>query len=285
MRSVTATSRASPAAWPSVSLTTLKSSRSMNRIAVIRSSWPFTNDDSSVRSRLSWNIRRLAAPVRASRSARSWTWRRSTALRRLSAAIDPKRATIEATRRSTPGRRRPLAASTTMAPTGRPSAIIGATSRLCALGIAAARNGSTMASSRLTGRTSCRSQARATIQSGSAAVVGTVSVSCVASAIIRPSEAPRTMPRLKSKRSTRPASTIRACSSGSLASSSRPPTSTIDCRSERRWRSSRSLSAENADVAIANSQNDVTLRTGIRSNSMAAPATTSTGGTRFAAWA
>ena len=93
------------------------------------------------------------------------------------------------------------------------------------------------------------------------------------------------MPRLKSKRSTRPASTIRACSSGSLASSSRPPTSTIDWRSERRWRSSRSLSAENADVAMANSQNDVTLRTGIRSNSMAAPATTSTGGTRFAACA
>ena len=35
IRSVTATSSASPAAWPSVSLTTLKSSRSMNRIAVI----------------------------------------------------------------------------------------------------------------------------------------------------------------------------------------------------------------------------------------------------------
>ena len=37
MRSVTATSSASPAAWPSVSLTTLKSSRSMNRTAVTRS--------------------------------------------------------------------------------------------------------------------------------------------------------------------------------------------------------------------------------------------------------
>ena len=33
-------------------------------------------------------MRRFAAPVSESRSARSWTWRSRTALRRLSAAID-----------------------------------------------------------------------------------------------------------------------------------------------------------------------------------------------------
>ena len=39
----------------------------------------------------------------------------------------------------------------------------------------------------------------------------------------------------------------------------------------RRWRSSRSFIAEKTDVASANSQNEVTLRTGIRSNSIARP--------------
>ena len=38
------------------------------------------------------------------------------------------------------------------------------------------------------------------------------------------------------------------------------------------------MSAEKIDVAIANSQNDVTLRTGIRSNSIPTPGMTSTGG-------
>ena len=42
-------------------------------------------------------------------------------------------------------------------------------------------------------------------------------------------------------------------------------------RSARRWRSSRSFIAEKIDVASANSQNEVTLRTGIRSNSIARP--------------
>ena len=63
----------------------------------------------------------------------------------------------------------------------------------------------------------------------------------------------------------------------SATASSRAPTSTSAWRSARRWRSSRSLRAEKIDVAIANSQNEVTLRTGIRSNSMPTPGVTSTG--------
>ena len=67
--------------------------------------------------------------------------------------------------------------------------------------------------------------------------------------------------------------------------SSLAPTSTSACRSARRWRSSRSLSAEKIEVAIANSQNEVTLRTGIRSNSMPTPGVTSMAVTRRAACA
>ena len=57
--------------------------------------------------------------------------------------------------------------------------------------------------------------------------------------------------------------------------------STSDWRSIRRLRSSRSFIAEKTDVARANSQNEVTLRTGIRSNSIARPGTTSTGGSEL----
>ena len=56
---------------------------------------------------------------------------------------------------------------------------------------------------------------------------------------------------------------------GSATSSSCEPSSTSASRSARRWRSSRSLIAEKTDVASAKSQKDVTLRTGIRSNSIA----------------
>ena len=56
------------------------------------------------RSRVSWNERRLATPVSASCSARSWTRRSSTELRRFSAAMPAAWATTLMTRRSTPGR-------------------------------------------------------------------------------------------------------------------------------------------------------------------------------------
>ena len=76
---------------------------------------------------------RLAAPVSESRSARFWTCRNRTALRRFSAATAENWPSTEATRRSTPKMLRDRC-STTMAPTGRPSATMGDTSRLRASG-------------------------------------------------------------------------------------------------------------------------------------------------------
>ena len=274
IRSVTATRRASPAAWPSVSLTTLKSSRSMNRTAVTLSRrWPFgvaVSSDALEAQLEHPPVRRAGQRVA------------------LGQVLDvPQQdgvAQVERRHRGEPGDHRgdppldarqapvPWRTSTTMAPTGRPSAIIGATIRLRASGRAAARNGSTAGSSRLTGRTSWRSQARRTIQSGSVAVVGTSSVPCVASATILPSEAPSDDAPLeaRSARRGRPARAAPARADRSRRRAGRRPRPSTGGRA-RRWRSSRSLSAEKAEVAIANSQNDVTLRTGIRSNSMALP--------------
>ena len=118
-----------------------------------------------MRSRLIWNIRRLAAPVRESRSARSCTSRSRTALRRFSAAIAQVWPRTASTRRSTP-RIAADGCSTTMAPTARPSAIIGATRTLRAPGMTSARIGSSAGSSWRTARISRRSQARATMASG-----------------------------------------------------------------------------------------------------------------------
>jgi hypothetical protein len=140
-------------------------------------------------------------------------------------------------------------------------------------------------SSLRTGSGSCRSQARRTIQSGGDAVVGKVAAPWAASSTALPSDEPMTTPRAKPNCRTRPSRTSLACWTGSPTSSSRAPISTIDCRSSRRCRSSRSFIAEKSDVARANSQKEVTLSTGIRSNSIARPGTTSIAGSSSAAWA
>ena len=54
-------------------------------------------------ARLAWNVRRLAAPVSASRSSGSWTRRRRTALRRLRAVMAATRSTTARRRLSAPG--------------------------------------------------------------------------------------------------------------------------------------------------------------------------------------
>ena len=172
-----------------------------------------------------------------------------------------------------------------MAPTARPSAIMGATRRFFAPGMTSARIGSSAGSNARTARISRLAQARATIESGRNVTVGISSVPNEARMIILSSAAPMTTPRGKAKRSTSPSSTVTDWRTGSVMSSRRAPISTIVCRSARRWRSSRSFIAEKTDVARANSQKDMTLRRGIRSNSIAAPATTSTAGTRSAACA
>ena len=193
IRLVTDTSSSSPAAWPSVSLTILKSSRSMNRTAEVRE--PCSPAVSSTRSRLAWNERRLAAPVSESRSARSRTRLRSTALRRLSAAMEASWATTPMTRRSIPVTASPRCSRTT-APTGRPSATIGATITWRASGNRPASTGSRSARSRR-----CASGARAahartmTGSTASRSPSGQSSMPCVPRTTRWSSEAPRTRPR------------------------------------------------------------------------------------------
>ncbi len=283
MRSVTAMRSESPAAWPSVSLITLKSSRSMNRTAVILCSAATASCVPRVRSSVSWNMRRLAAPVSESRSARSCTLRRRTAFRRFSAATAENWPSTDAMRRSIPNTVRDRC-STTIAPTGRPSANIGDTSRFRASGSVVLSSGLPSGLIFRTGSSSRRSHALRMM--ASAWTVPDHSAAPRDARTIRlPSAAPITSPRSKPNRAARPSSTTRAWSTGSATSSRRAPTSTSASRSVRRWRSSRSFMAEKIDVARAKSQNDVTLRTGIRSKSMPRPGMTSTGGRSDAACA
>ena len=148
-----------------------------------------------------------------------------------------------------------------------------------------ARNGSRVGSSVLDGQDLAALPGAVTIQSGSLDVVGASAVH--ASRGRRPAGPTRRAARRARSRSVRrrPRGRARPGGSASATVSSLAPTSTRACRSARRWRSSRSLSAEKIEVAMANSQNEVTLRTGIRSNSMPTPGVTSMAVTRRAACA
>ena len=238
----------------------------------------------SVRSRVSWNIRRLAAPVSESRSARSCTCRSRTALRRLSAATAENWPETDATRRSMPKTVRERC-STTIAPTGRPSAIIGETRRLRASGISAARNGFASGLEAPDGNELRRSQALA--MTASAGPVPRHSVRRRAtpgpSGCPRPRRGPcRARSRIASRgRRGRPA----PGGPGPRRRRAGRRRRRAPGGSARRWRSSRSFIAEKIDVASAKSQNDVTLRTGIRSKSTPRPGMTSTGGRSAAACA
>ena len=150
-------------------------------------------------------MRRLAAPVRESRSARSWTWRSRTALRRLSAAIgatapthrgDPpldartaRRPGARGRSRRPAGRRRPSARRAGCARPGRAAASTG-----LRVGIEPP-DGEDLAS--LPGRWRRRSRARLPVRRHA-------STPCGARTTIRPSAAPTTRPRAKPKRSTSP---------------------------------------------------------------------------------
>ena len=281
IRSVMATSRSSPAAWPMVSFTILKSSMSMNSTAatVSRRS-PST---ATTRSRVSWNERRLATPVSASSSARSWTRRSSTEFRKLSAAIPAAWATTLMTRRSTPGAL--PGCSSTRAPIGRPSATIGATMTRPPCGIRAPSAGLVEASSRRTAIGDRICQARSRIGSTATAARAAASGSPrLPRTTIPSSTTPSAMPRGNAYRSASPSSTNDACLNRSPSSSSRVPMATSDSRSTRRCRSSRSFRALNRDVARANSQNAAMLMNGSPPTA-GTPGCTSTGGSRAAACA
>ena len=122
-----------------------------------------------------WNIRRLAAPVSESRSARSWTWRSSTALRRFSAAIAHDWPSTDVTRRSTPKTLRDRC-STTMAP-DRPARRRPSARRAGCARPAGRRAGTGRAPGRAADRRAVcrRSQAVLTIASGRRWRVGTSS--------------------------------------------------------------------------------------------------------------
>ena len=132
-RSVTACSSASPAAWPSVSLTTLKSSRSMNRTAVIVSAVP---QGTVVEDALEADLEHAAVGGAGQRVALGQVL--DVAEQDGVAQVQRGHRAQLAERRSRPAARRRRSArdgcSTTIAPTGRPSAIIGATSRFARVG-------------------------------------------------------------------------------------------------------------------------------------------------------
>ena len=124
IRRATASSTASPTAVPWASLTAPKSSRSRYSTADVRV--PRRPLVHSARCRLAWKVRRLAVPVRASRSWGSSLRRRRSALLRLSAVIAATRSTTASRRRSAP-RWRAKCRSSTIAPIGRLPTSIGAT--------------------------------------------------------------------------------------------------------------------------------------------------------------
>ena len=273
IRSVTATSSASPAAWPSVSLTTLKSSRSMNRTAVTGS-------------------RRIAARLRRERPARAIAGTSGGSRRRSASrarrgpgrAAAGRRCAGSARRSARAGRapRRPAARRRRRR--SRPVLDDDRAERP-AVGEHRRRRAGCGRRAGASARSGLRSGSRRLTGSSSRALPGAaddrVGVGSASSARRR-----RRATRGRRRRPSRRAEDEAALEAEPLGEAVEDDLRLADrvgdvvelgrrrrratARSARRWRSSRSFIAEKIDVARANSQNEVTLRTGIRSNSIAA---------------